>query len=392
MISLGFLTSLYDNVIYNPNLFLLMIATLMLLTVIATLFFLIKVSPKISRYLFYVNKIVKGGGLKDMVINDFLQKIIKTLKLIRTKKILIFINLPGGLFKKLIVHSYDVRFLKILMLILTNLGLKFIKVNKIVNSSFLCIYINILYKKLFFLRKKLAVFIIRDPVFVLIILLLLTILTRFSISYTNPKGKLVIPEKVFHVRVGQDFNVGVVVPAKRMLNGQNIYQGFITNSGQAIILPFALLLLLFPRLNLCSISEKAGAISCQQQFAQIIITLVLIGYLIFLGIISRKKSGRTISILFLFFITFLLSVPGSFGLERVNIDIIFSLIIGFLLLMLTSFSNFLQASFLKKIFFSILLGVIAGLSFNSKMFLLPFSLIVIVSSPNIFVAAMFFVL
>ncbi|MBI3985224.1 MAG: hypothetical protein HY344_04820 [Candidatus Levybacteria bacterium] len=347
----------YDNGIYNPNLFLLgimMIISFILLLILTSSLFLIKTFPRIYRTVFFIYKKIKSGGLRSLTINDFPQKLVNKQGF---KKILIVIKLFTESFKKLILFVYDTKLVKVSI----------------------TVYRSLIHKRLISLWNKSVSFINKDQIFIFIVLLLIVVLTRFSITYSDPGGALILPEKFFHVRVGQDFLVPVFFPTEYMIHGLNPYFDLQISYGPAIYFFFSPFLIFAPQLGICSLSQTTPLISCEQLISQMLIVTTIAGYIIFIFLLAYKKKERVKSILLMVFIIFLLGIPGSFGLERVNMDIIFSLLVGFLLLMIVSRRKTTRPS-LALFTYTILIGFMMGFLVNAKLFLAPFALIAIFSS------------
>ncbi len=223
-------------------------------------------------------------------------------------------------------------------------------------------------------------FLNKDKLFIFIVLLFLTILTRFSITYSDPNS-IIAPEKIFQViPLGVDFYTAVFTPAMKIINGKFFYD-VIAIYGPAFslfILPFHFIA---TSLNLC---EPINYQSCSHVLYEWLLIATVGGYIFFIFLITRyRKKDSYIFLLFL--VSFLLGIPGSLGLERGNIDISLSLIIGLLLFLLLASRKY---PVLINIVFT---GIISGFIVNSKLFLAPFAVIAILTSRNILFSFLTFI-
>jgi hypothetical protein len=113
--------------------------------------------------------------------------------------------------------------------------------------------------------------------------------------------------------------------------------------------------------------------------------IMSLGGLVLLPFLLIKERNKQVTAL-LFLIAFLLGVPGGMGIESGNLDIILAVLYGFML--------YLQRISLKNNksnFYPILLGVIAGSLIQTKLFVLPITLIFLVCStrPLFFALSLF---
>lgn len=215
-------------------------------------------------------------------------------------------------------------------------------------------------------------FLNKDKLFIFIVLLFLTVFTRFFIAYSDPNS-IIAPEKIFQVvPLGVDFYTAVFTPAMKIMNGKFFYD-VIAIYGPAFslfILPFHFIA---TSLNLC---EPISYQSCSHLLYEWLLIATVGGYIFFIFLITRYRKKESY-ILLLFLVSFLLGIPGSLGLERGNIDISLSLISGLLLFLLLASRKY---PILIKIIFT---GIISGFIVNSKLFLVPFAVIAILTSRNI---------
>jgi hypothetical protein len=256
------------------------------------------------------------------------------------------------------------------------------KIIRVFNFRLLILYVSI--KEI---KEKIKNFLHKNSLLVLVILLLITVLTRFSISYTNMSNVVVAPDiKILNEKgIGFDYVVGVVGAIDLMFHEKNIYTN-IQNYGSGFTLltvPFIYLL------NLANVCKINNVFSCHVVLYQWLLVVTLGGYLLYILFISFRK-WKLLTFFLLYFIVFLLGIFGSFGLERGNIDIILSLVFGCLLLWIISISDRDEQKS-SLILRSIVIGFISAFMVNSKLFLLPIGMVAIYSSKKIFVAFFSFI-
>lgn len=235
-------------------------------------------------------------------------------------------------------------------------------------------------KCVIFLNKKTSIILMKDPLFVFIILLLLTILTRFAITYIKSVPDTVIaPETQFKLLFGNDFNLSVFVPAFRMLHENDRGELAYIASGHAFSLFTVPFVYLFEVKNYLSIYHW-------------FVLLTILGYIMLIYLISKSLKNRKDKVIpIIFFLIFILGVPGSLGLMMGNVDILLSLLVGFILFFFIN-NNFNRRSSGKAVFYYLLLGFILAVLANEKIFLLPFSVIFILFSKRIFITLFSFIM
>ncbi|MCL4417623.1 MAG: hypothetical protein M1365_13175 [Actinobacteria bacterium] len=214
-------------------------------------------------------------------------------------------------------------------------------------------------------------------ILVVVILLLITLFSRFFISYTDKGNMIISPDSVLaQPTIGADFLVGVIFPADSMFRGKNMYAGN-QNYGSAFTLLTVPFIYIASSNKICATDNLTP---CHFVFYHWLIFITIAGYLLFILLVSIKMK-HLLSFLLLFFTIFILSLFGSFGLERGNIDIILSLILGCLILLITYKPNKEKKKF--DIFKSIIVGFVSAFFVNSKFFLLPIGLSAVYSSKRI---------
>ncbi len=219
--------------------------------------------------------------------------------------------------------------------------------------------------------------------------MLLTIFSRFSLTYTDKTNIVSAPEKILQVvPIGIDFFTGVIKPAINIKDGKSFYSD-IAIYGPALSITMVPPINLLTKLNACSMIDLY---SCSRILYHWFLIITIAGYLLLILLIGKTTTRETLSAMLLYLAVFLLSFMGSFGLERGNIDIFLALINGFMLYLLLLARRNGTHRFLQSLILSLAIGIFAGFSTNAKIFLIPFSLVAVLFSPYILVSAVSFVL
>ncbi len=237
--------------------------------------------------------------------------------------------------------------------------------------------------------NRFVLFIRNNLILILVVLLLLTIFSRFSLTYTDKTNIVSAPEKILQVvPIGIDFFTGVIKPAINIRDGKNFYND-IAIYGPALSVTMVPAINLLTKLNVCSMIDLY---SCSRILYHWFLIITIAGYLLLILLIGKTTTTETLSAILLYLAIFLLSFMGSFGLERGNIDILLALINGFIVYLLLLPRRKGAANFPQSLLLSVAIGILAGFSTNAKIFLIPFSLIAVLFSPHILVSAVSFVL
>jgi len=219
------------------------------------------------------------------------------------------------------------------------------------------------------------------------LLLLTMVISRFGVAFSDKSSIIVAPEKMFQVvPIGIDFFTGVLKPALRIMDGTLFYDD-IAVYGPALAVSIIPAIRILTNYKLCNLVD---IYSCSYILYHWLLAITLSGYVLLIWLVNREAKKETVNIAFVYFTTFLLSFPGSFGLERGNIDIILSLLIGFLLYLSLHVNNVSQGKLFFKWLLIIIIGLIAGFTSNVKIFLLLFASIAIFVSPVRLVSAFVF--
>jgi hypothetical protein len=206
-------------------------------------------------------------------------------------------------------------------------------------------------------------FIQRNSVTVMILFLLLILGTNNFYNYvkfpviSSTEARLVADPT-------NDFYTGVYFEAKQMIQGKKmdinvLLPGYINPLGYLIPILFSpFLLFLKP--------DQYTA-----YFYLLLIAIVV--FVIFFTLLMRKSDKQIMNGGLIFLIAFLLSHAGLLGIFMGNVDILLAPLIGFLVLLLLHSIKKKSISVIQ----SIALGILAGVFMNIKIFLLPFSLLII---------------
>jgi len=242
-------------------------------------------------------------------------------------------------------------------------------------------------KKTSFLKKILN-FTKKNTTFVLIIILLTILLSRYIVTYSGVYSDdpllIVSPAKTLNLPLGVDFRTCVFSRTDQMLKGEfmdyplKLY-GISSACGQAFPILISPLMLFF---NIYDYSIL--------YFSFLILNFM--GYILLLILITKNKSGETRNNLLIFYTSFLIGVPGVMGLTTGNVDTTLSILLGLILLLI-----FISPSrkFTKSFLFSwrpVFISIISGFAVNAKIFLLPFALITIFFSPKKITSLFFFLM
>jgi hypothetical protein len=208
--------------------------------------------------------------------------------------------------------------------------------------------------------------ILKNPIIFFTLLLVLTIFTRFIFMYSDPQEMVVEPEKLFGSYVGLDLMIGVMNPALQILQNTPFYTAVQTYGPSFSILMIPILKLL----SFFGGCASTNLFACGLLAYRLYLISCFIGFLLFITYLFKKDTeGWTI--FFLFIGTFILSMPGSLGIQRGNLDIIYALLLGILTIPIIVE----EKNILSILIWSIITGIITGFIANSKIFFLPFSCI-----------------
>ena len=252
--------------------------------------------------------------------------------------------------------------------------------NKLINKSILINNSQFLVKiKIYFDRNSIKIF---------LVILLVTIFSRFNISYKTSSDIITPPESVFYLSpLGRDFYTGAILPTKNMLEGKTFYDS-VANYGSSVYITIAPILSQIIKDGVCDFST---ILICHNYLYKKLLVLTFFVYLVFLGVCFKKLKLKDHILFFLLISIFLLQLPFSAGFERGNLDIILSALIGLLYLISKPY-KFGKNSHYFNLFQSLLIGLLGGYITNAKIFLLPFALSSILVSSNILLSLVSFLI
>ncbi|OGG03749.1 hypothetical protein A2Z33_04650 [Candidatus Gottesmanbacteria bacterium RBG_16_52_11] len=164
------------------------------------------------------------------------------------------------------------------------------------------------------------------PEIIIGLILLLSIYTRYTITYFGNPERLVIPDQYYQGPVrGNDWRMTVMDQADRVIAGikPDLSMGY----GYGFTLPAVAAMSAVRSAGYCA---PASTGSCTYW-----------GYLLFVSsalflqaglMLTAVKRPEALKIAILFFAVFLLGIPGARGIETGNLDILLSAIVGFALI------------------------------------------------------------
>ena len=211
----------------------------------------------------------------------------------------------------------------------------------------------------------------------MLMVLLIVVTSRLIVMFLNSSHIQILPEKIFAMdMVGRDWLDGVMTPVMRLWKGLpfNIQIGY----GQGFTVFIGILFYPFYK---SGINTQEALVNFSQISYIYVASFVLLTYVVLI-LTKYKKDIR--NILIIVYITFLLGFSGSLGLERGNIDIIFSLVI--LLLYLFRLSKYSSSKY-----FGFIEACILGMLTASKITLLPISLAFILTSTRLWSSIIYFI-
>jgi hypothetical protein len=212
---------------------------------------------------------------------------------------------------------------------------------------------------------------------ILLCILLIMCMLRIGITYANPTGHLQMPEWTFaYSYLGRDLQDYTIRPAYEISAGKT---PFVFGYGSVFVA--ALSIRAAETFGLCQPSLPDA---CGLLLYRTTVILSIFSFLFILFAAIKNQKDRTIALIF--FITFLLGIPMNKALESGNIDLLLAPGIGFVLLYLRRITKMTKNHPIPYI----ALGCIGGILLNSKGFMVPFVLIMLLGTKmNVFGLATF---
>ncbi|HLD25159.1 MAG TPA: hypothetical protein VJB96_04555 [Patescibacteria group bacterium] len=215
-------------------------------------------------------------------------------------------------------------------------------------------------------EKRFRISVVRNPTGWMLAVLAGVLLTRLIITYGNSGSTMKAPESMVALPSrGVDLSLAVVKPLIHMLRGEIFYY-YTANYGPSFTL-FTL-----PFLRIAEYTKQCSWVdegTCVMVLYNWLLASSVGGFALFIWL-TTKRNQEDRNVLFLFFITFLLGIAGSLGLERGNIDILLALFFGM------SIFGMKHASSLAVVAVS---SVVAFLA-SSKLLFLPLAFLVFILS------------
>lgn len=208
--------------------------------------------------------------------------------------------------------------------------------------------------------------------------LLLILFSRFIPTYFNDAYRVMTPDANYYAgqTLGHDFIFGVTDQAYRLLSG--LPMQFEVGYGYTFTILGAFTIQLLSIAGICNQNH----IPCQFLLYKLVTILALAGLVSLVFFIIKDRGKQATGLTFL--IAFLLGVPGGMGIEAGNLDIILSVLYGFML--------YLQKMSLtsKSRLYPLMLGIMAGAMLQTKLFVLPIVVIFLIcsTSPLIFLTSL----
>lgn len=225
-----------------------------------------------------------------------------------------------------------------------------------------------------FIRHLRKFFNIENPLLIVSFLMII-VFSRFVITYFNDDHRVMVPDANYYAGefVGHDLIFATTDQAYRLLSGlpMQLDVGY----GYTFTILTTWIIELFNRLGICNQTDHV----CNQfLFYKLVVITSIVGFLSLVFLLIKNRNRQATAIIFL--IAFFLGVPGGMGIESGNLDIFLSVLYGFML--------FLQRVSLKskrRYFYPLLLGIIAGLLLQTKIFVLPIVVIFLICSTKPFI-------
>lgn len=233
------------------------------------------------------------------------------------------------------------------------------------------------------ISSKLQEFFSIDNPLLFVSLLCLIIFNRFFITFFNEGHHVIAPDNYYYagVAVGEDWTGGTTDQAYRLLRG--LPMELTTAYGYSFTVITTWTISLYEKVGICS---PKNHISCQFLLYEEVVTLVIAGFLLLVFLLIKDTKKRAGAIIF--FIAFLLGVPGGRGIETANLDIILSVLYGCMLYL----QKLSVESKKKKYVYPILIGLLAGILLQAKIFTIVFVVLFLACSAEPFIFLLSFLL
>ncbi|MBI5449211.1 hypothetical protein HY948_02730, partial [Candidatus Gottesmanbacteria bacterium] len=194
--------------------------------------------------------------------------------------------------------------------------------------------------------------------------------SRLTISYFDSSQTIVSPERIFYrEHTARDFLTGVYRPSIQLLMGKFYYTPDGASYGSANALLFGTILSrVGPIFGQCLSDTPI----CFRWLYAFFVMASITMYLAFIWLISRDRVPEIRWAMYILYFAFLLGVTGSFGMERGNPDILWTSFVGIMTYAAIQSRERRDRESVRRL--SLLVGVLAGVLTNAKIFLLPVTL------------------
>lgn len=205
------------------------------------------------------------------------------------------------------------------------------------------------------------------PVGISVFLLGTILFSRLTISYFDPSQMILAPERIFYrEHTARDFLTGVYRPSIQLLMGKFHYTPDGASYGSVNAVLFGVLLSrIGPIFGQCLLDSQ----ECFRWLYALLVYISIVLYLFYVWLISRNGRGEIRWALYTMLFAFLLGVTGSFGIERGNPDILWSSLVGIMLYAVIQSREIRNRVYAGQL--SLVVGALAGILVNAKIFLLP---------------------
>lgn len=212
---------------------------------------------------------------------------------------------------------------------------------------------------LFSSYHKRIILLLDYPIRVLIVLAILMLMSRLSLTYVNSQRRVQAPEYLYaYETVAHDWFTTSVEPAYQIREGKTMSP----NLGYGSSVP-VLLAPILPVLQ-TSFCKNLDQFNCGFQLYKILIPLSLFGYYAIAIISTKYPKKRDVALLFV--TLYFLGLPAGRGIETGNIDIFLALFTASILLLIHTTTTS------RRILITFICGVLAGFSSNAKIMLAVF--------------------
>lgn len=213
--------------------------------------------------------------------------------------------------------------------------------------------------------------------FLFVLLLSIMIFTRYSVTYLNREQKQLLPDSVFALNiVGHDWLDGVIQPALSLLDKQPFNP--VVGYGQSLSSITGLIILPLQSFGICTQSQT---LSCSNAVYKAVFVLTFAGFIL-IGLLF--PYGKDTILILLNILIFYLGIPGAMGLDRGNLDILFSLCMSLFALLRIRRGH-------QPVRWCITEAIVLALFVNTKMLVLPITIAFLITSRHVLLSVAIFI-